>query len=939
MASINSVTIDLQVKGEATATKSLKDFARAGKEVGTSVVKLANKVSAGTKEWSRLDDMLKRGLITENARRTAQAQLAAQMSSLTGLTEAQTRAALRNAQAARVAAAQAAADAATRQREIQSYNQLRSVIDQSYAARMRLKQAADTLRGAVRQGIITQEQAIEQLRRYRVAAQQAAAGGGFMGRNISRAGVLTQQAGYQVGDFIVQVQGGTNAFIAFGQQATQIAGTLTLLGGRYIALGTALGVTIPLLTALGAGLMRANVEADAIYEKFGFLEGSVRGLASAFGEAGGVIVNIVMTIVRNLDVFVSILGVAAVAAAVKFIAATSAMGTVVTSLGLMFLGAAGRADVWAAATTTLTAAMSRLMVVISAHPIIAAMIAALVMAAAVLYRARDAARGFRSSIEGLSGALKELRDNAKEAGIETARIELGVDTSAQAIARQRIIELDEQIAKMDELVEKKTKADKDGNVYFEPTGAIKRLNALIAEREEIEKLIKADQERIDNLERASARSSLDAIISSYDKQHAIQVKINDAEDKLNKAVELRLISAERMAEILQSYEGSLNDAADATGRIGFSGAISSANGLLGVLSRIGGVLGGILGQIGSIGFENVGKQAQVAALEAGKTVGQAGIEGRLAEERVRLESGSLGGLGVFGEMGINAAMLAKRKELEQGLQLDKQLKSLSTSTSGGGGGGTSKTQEDYLAKLQSEAELKLRLIGLTEEQQRYQEIVNELKDRELLVGGELSDQQEARIQQIINMEEETRNLMERQKERENLERKVQQTIESGLMSLLDGSASVEDAFKTMIRAILKEIAMKAIIEPIATGITGLFFEKGGAFNNGNVMPFANGGVVSSPTMFPMAGSQTGLMGEAGPEAIMPLKRGKGGKLGVVAEGGGGNVTVENHFHIAANGDESVKRIIAQEAPRIANLTQKQIIDQRRRGGTMKAAFG
>ena len=57
------------------------------------------------------------------------------------------------------------------------------------------------------------------------------------------------------------------------------------------------------------------------------------------------------------------------------------------------------------------------------------------------------------------------------------------------------------------------------------------------------------------------------------------------------------------------------------------------------------------------------------------------------------------------------------------------------------------------------------------------------------------------------------------------------------------------------------------------------------------MPFANGGVVSSPTTFPMRGG-TGLMGEAGPEAIMPLTRGADGKLGVRSDGGGGSpVTV------------------------------------------------
>ena len=90
----------------------------------------------------------------------------------------------------------------------------------------------------------------------------------------------------------------------------------------------------------------------------------------------------------------------------------------------------------------------------------------------------------------------------------------------------------------------------------------------------------------------------------------------------------------------------------------------------------------------------------------------------------------------------------------------------------------------------------------------------------------------------------------------------------------------------------------------------------------------------------MAGGKAGLMGEAGPEAIMPLKRGANGKLGVQMEGGSqGNVVVNQSFNFSANGDDSVKKLIAQAAPKIAQMTKSSLLDDRRRGGSTKAAFG
>jgi len=80
------------------------------------------------------------------------------------------------------------------------------------------------------------------------------------------------------------------------------------------------------------------------------------------------------------------------------------------------------------------------------------------------------------------------------------------------------------------------------------------------------------------------------------------------------------------------------------------------------------------------------------------------------------------------------------------------------------------------------------------------------------------------------------------------------------------------------------------------------FAQGGA--PGRVIPFAEGGVVSAPTYFPMAGG-TGLMGEAGAEAILPLRRGSDGALGVAAEGGGGTTVI--HFQVTASDAASFGR--------------------------------
>ncbi|MGY9048187.1 hypothetical protein P775_18655 [Puniceibacterium antarcticum] len=136
--------------------------------------------------------------------------------------------------------------------------------------------------------------------------------------------------------------------------------------------------------------------------------------------------------------------------------------------------------------------------------------------------------------------------------------------------------------------------------------------------------------------------------------------------------------------------------------------------------------------------------------------------------------------------------------------------------------------------------------------------------------------------------------------------RFESSLSRGLSKAIDGvvldGAKLSYALQTVASSMISA-AYRAAVKPVAdhvsgllsAGIGGLFgsvspFANGASFSQGRVMPFASGGVVSGPMQFPMRGG-TGLMGEAGPEAIMPLARGADGRLGVRASAGSAPVTV------------------------------------------------
>ncbi|WP_300516687.1 phage tail tape measure protein [Aliiroseovarius sp.] len=153
-------------------------------------------------------------------------------------------------------------------------------------------------------------------------------------------------------------------------------------------------------------------------------------------------------------------------------------------------------------------------------------------------------------------------------------------------------------------------------------------------------------------------------------------------------------------------------------------------------------------------------------------------------------------------------------------------------------------------------------------------------------------------------------------------------ISGGLRKAFDGlvfdGMKLSDALRSVAQSMV-DATYNAAIRPVAGHFGDLIgaavggamngilpFADGAAFSQGRVTPLATGGIVSGPVTFPMRGG-VGLMGEAGPEAIMPLTRGADGRLGVQARGNAApvNITMNISTPDAASFQRSQSQIAAQ----------------------------
>lgn len=170
---------------------------------------------------------------------------------------------------------------------------------------------------------------------------------------------------------------------------------------------------------------------------------------------------------------------------------------------------------------------------------------------------------------------------------------------------------------------------------------------------------------------------------------------------------------------------------------------------------------------------------------------------------------------------------------------------------------------------------------------------------------------------------------------ENLAKATQETNDAVNSLGLTFSSAFEDAvirgekLRNVLQGVAQDIARlilrKTITEPLFKGITSFlgFSAQGNVFAEGRMQRFAAGGLVTAPTVF-QTRSGAGIMGEAGPEAIMPLRRLPSGDLGVQTMGGAGGITVAPVINVSVEGSDVNQDQGLQAGQNIARMVQLQI---------------
>jgi lambda family phage tail tape measure protein len=258
-------------------------------------------------------------------------------------------------------------------------------------------------------------------------------------------------------------------------------------------------------------------------------------------------------------------------------------------------------------------------------------------------------------------------------------------------------------------------------------------------------------------------------------------------------------------------------------------------------------------------------------------------------------------------------------------------------------------QENYNRTVE---DLKIKAGLITGEELKKVEINRELEAIIQRLPG-LTDAQIAKLRELIQASQDVKksfkdtfgdSLKEYYKQLTNFGEQAAAAVKGAFKGLEDqlvsfvttGKLNFADLANSIIQDFARIAIQQAIIAPLVKGVGSLFgipFANGGVFAQNGIQKFARGGIVDKPTLFPFANG-TGLMGEAGPEAILPLRRGRDGRLGVDAGGGGGGINVTVNVDATGTKAQGDDGRAGQFARAISEAVKNEIVTQKRPGGLL-----
>lgn len=271
---------------------------------------------------------------------------------------------------------------------------------------------------------------------------------------------------------------------------------------------------------------------------------------------------------------------------------------------------------------------------------------------------------------------------------------------------------------------------------------------------------------------------------------------------------------------------------------------------------------------------------------------------------------------------------------------DLKVPALQLATGGTGGTGGASTATGAIGRgLASTGQVMNMLAGLREEERllnatlegKREEVELDIKIENLTKGltPELAAHVEeivrgnAGIQDRINQQEELNNKTDKYKiTLDQVKDTLANQMTNAIEGLIDGTKTLGESLSGLLRT----FASMFLRSGIGSLVSNIFpSAKGNVFAQNGIVPYAKGGYIGRPTM--------ALMGEAGPEAVLPLRRGRGGRLGVETSGGSvGNVTVNvDASGSAVEGDTSQA---AQLGKMLGAAVQAELVKQKRPGGLL-----